>query len=87
MRDPEEMLQQSVVRIYADGSRQVFFGEFPIGGKIQGKGFRCPEDEHEFYIDRYPGLPKRPNSKGVVKNHEYVDRACSKCTRRIPIRG
>lgn len=70
----EEMIDNSVVDTFPDGSRRVRFGEFPLGRKVQSKGPRC-SGEHDFYLDRYPGI-----------RHRYVDRVCRNCTRRVPVR-
>lgn len=40
----------------------------PVGGRLPLAGEQCPDDEHEWMIERYPGL-----------RHEYVDKVCIKC--------
>lgn len=62
-----------------DNSRRVFFGDRPLGRKIQPPGPKCADSEHaegmpNMYEDRYVGVRKT-----------YVDRVCTACNRRVMI--
>lgn len=70
-----DVMDKAVVERYADGSKRVWLGDVPLGGKVQGRGPRCPEDAHDFVLDSYEGI------RGT-----YVDKVCTKCTRRKPFK-
>lgn len=79
MHEPTNLLttavmNDAVVRVEG-GSARIFWGEIPIGGKIQLKGTRCRRWRHDWYIDEYPRMNDRV----------YRDKVCRVCERRIPL--
>lgn len=71
----DHVTQTSVVRIYEDeGYLRCFNGDRPIGRKMQLDQPRCRRHK-KFVLDTYEGL-----------RHDYTDKVCIVCHRRIPIR-
>lgn len=70
----------AAVMRYGD-SRRVFLrdvpglGDLPLGRKLQLPGPRCRPWRHTFVEDVYPGV-----------RHDYIDKVCMTCDRRIPIK-
>lgn len=79
----EEMLDNCVVHDYGTSNQRVYFGDRPLGRKLQAKGHRCSEGGHDFFIDRYPRVPKAATPHIP---REYVDKVCRNCTRRVPVK-
>lgn len=71
----EDIRENAVVRSYDDGSIRVFHGDIPLGRKLQTPGPRCKGGHHKLVIDTYEGL-----------RHEYVDKVCTKCGRRLMVK-
>jgi hypothetical protein len=71
----DHVCESAVVEYYADRSKRVVYGNVPLGRKLQTRGPRCPEDSHHFVLDEYEGI-----------RHTYIDKVCTKCTRRIPVK-
>ena len=69
----DSIRDDSVVVIH-DGHLRIWWGDTPLGGKVQTKGSRCRWWRHDWFIDEYPGV------RGT-----YRDRACQKCSRRKPL--
>lgn len=77
MHEPRNLLTRNVrdnaVVVTEGGYKRVWWGEIPLGGKVQINGPRC-KFRHDFFIDEYPGVSRT-----------YRDKVCRNCTRRIPL--
>ncbi|AAN12673.1 hypothetical protein LITTLEE_27 [Mycobacterium phage LittleE] len=69
----ESVLNDSVVK-FEDGSARIWWGNRPLGGKIQTPGPRCRRWRHDWYIEKYDGC-----------RGEYADKVCRTCKRRRPL--
>lgn len=78
MHEPANLLTRDVLNNavvhYEDGYARVFWGEYPLGGKVQTSAPRCRWWRHDWFIDEYPGAKRI-----------WRDKVCSICSRRKPL--